>query len=336
MTSPPKSPSGAASNWNGQLRECSIQALDGNFTSFGVLSFPVESLQMSFSQDLVQHKKPYVRGAQIEATGFNPHVFKIRAPFINGYKRSKLETWSNLFPDQFTLVYTVLTDDRSPTIDFVHPTLGHYTCKAQGGDSETTYTTTNGQVMTFELIETHNTTSTVAPVDVFASADYSASQYDTQIQTLTPPPPANIRAISLTQLMQQVKGTIDTTTLQINRSTAVINHAVFQVRQIEDSLTALNSAATAAPMKNVQAVKAGLLSLKQGLLQNKSTLLVYTVPAEGLTLAAVAQQLQNSPDDLIRLNPALCKVANLPQGQRVVYVKATQSTSNAIAVGLGV
>jgi hypothetical protein len=332
---PSANPNGVTSNWNGQIRECSIEALDGNNTSFGKLSFPVEECIVTFSQDVVQHKKPNTPGARLESMGLNPRMFHVRAPFLFGLQRASGETWSDLFPQTFILVFQILNDDLAPLIDFVHPTLGHFTVKPMGGSTVTTSTIRNGQILEFDLIEATQDTNTVTSPDSFSAAQSAANIFDSQITQLNPAPPSSITSINMTQLLQKVRGAIDSTSLFISQVGNTVNGAIHQVQMVEDSLNRLNTTATSGLSSQLQTIKASLYALKNGLIQQQSKLSVFVVPYD-MTLAAVAATVHNPVEQIIRLNPAISKVPTIATGTQVIYQSTSSSTANAVAIGLGV
>lgn len=349
-------PPGAMFFWNGQLTECSIQAVSGSYQSYGKVSFPVHEVTTSFSQDIVQHKRPNVAGAQVESLGSNPVVFKIKAPFLYGLQRGNGETWSDLFPQTFAKVIQILNDQVSPIVTFTHPTMGQFTCKPQSASTATTGEMRNGQVIEFELVTTNelnNSLSSILTANAFNAAASAATLFDQQIVQLQPPPPSNITSINLTQLLQQVRGAIDQTTLFINRFSSVFTNAIYQIGLIEQSLDRLNTAATAGLKMQLQRVKSGLYALTNNtdvskapqsaialrisqvnqsqnnkLNTNNTSLGIYVVPIE-MTLANVALTLQNTIDQLIQLNPSICKTPTLLPGTQVVFNANTTAQSGA-------
>lgn len=256
-------PPGVMLNWNNSLTECSIEATSGQFKSYGKVSFPIEECGVTFSQDLVQHKRPNVAGARVEGTGFNPIMFKVKALFLFGLQRGNGETWANLYPEVFQKVFSILTDTVSPVLIFTHPTMGQFTVKPQNGTTNVSSNQRNGQVIEFELIqanENENATITI-PVQNLSAAEGAATIFDDTFQLLKPPPPPHILAISLTKLLQKVRGVIDSTSLFIGKLTNVVNYAINQIKMIEDALIRLKTAATSGLMTQLKRVKAGIFSL---------------------------------------------------------------------------
>lgn len=340
-------PPGVMLNWNGQLSECSIQATSGTYQSYGKVSFPVEEVTASFSQDIVQHKRPNVPGSRIESMGANPIIFKVKAPFLYGLQKGNGETWSDLFPQTFSKVIQILNDSISPICTFTHPTLGQFTVRPHGATTMTSSQMRNGQIIEFELMQSNedNTNlNNITTTSSFAQAQSAAQQYDNMIIALTPAPSPAITSISLTQLLQTVRAAIDQTTLFINQATSVINNALFQIQMIEDSLDALDTAATSGLQMQLQRVKSGVYALvnNQSVPQTPSAALnlataqtavnfynqqsstglsqlgVYVVSVE-MTLGNVALIVHNTVDQLIQLNPNIAQTPTLAVGTQVIF-----------------
>ena len=251
-------------NWNGQLQECSIQAISGTYQNFGTVSFPVEDVSAVFSQDLVEHKRPNVPGARVESLGANPIIFKVKALFLYGLQRGDGESWSDLYPQTFSKVIQIINDQVAPTLIFTHPTMGQFNVKPKGASTVTSAHARNGQIVEFELVSANTDDSSLSNITTtseFAAAQSAANIFDQQIATLTPAPPANIKSISLTQLLQTIRAAIDQTTLFINQLTSTVTNALFQIQMIKDSLDALGTAATSGLMNQLQRVESGIYSL---------------------------------------------------------------------------
>ncbi len=265
-------------NWNGQLVECSLKAASGPYQNYGTISFPVEECSASFSQDIVQHKRPNVPGARIESTGFNPITFKIKAPFLFGLQRGKGETWGDLYPGTFSQIFQMLTDKVAPVLVFTHPTMGKFSVKPQGGSTTVSGAVRNGQILDFDLVQANeddtslsNITDSVALGDAISAA----TLFDNTVVLLVPPPPPSVTAISLTKLLQNIRGIIDSTSLFINQVTNAVIGAINQVKMIQDALKRLKTAATSGLMNQLERIKAGLHSL----LNNQS--LTLRIPPAG-------------------------------------------------------
>lgn len=257
-------PDRVMSTFNGWITECSIQAVSGALQNYGKVSFPVEECTVNFSQDIVQHKRPNVPGARVESTGFNPIIFKVKAPFLFGLQRGKGETWSNLYPETFSKVFSILTDKVSPVLIFTHPTMGQFTVKPQSGSTTVSSNIRNGQILEFELVQANEdkiNVSDITDIVPFGQAQVAATLFDSAIVLLNPAPPSSITSISLTKLLQDIRGAIDSASLFINQVTNLVNHAINQIKMIEDALLRLKTAATAGLLTQLKRIKAGVLSL---------------------------------------------------------------------------
>ena len=265
-------PKGVMFNWNGWRTECSIKAVSGPYQSLGKISFPVEECVLNFSQDLVQHKRPNVPGARVESTGFNPIIFKLKVPFLFGLQRGQGETWDKLYPETFSKVFSILADKVAPVLIFTHPTMGQFTVKPQGGSTVVSGNVRNGQILEFELIQANEdniNVSNITDIVSFGEAQAAATLFDNTVVLLNPPPPSSVTSISLTKLLQDVRGVIDSTSLFINQITNAVVGAINQVKMIEDALKRLKTAATSGLLNQLQRIKSGLHSL----LNNQSLML---------------------------------------------------------------
>lgn len=353
-------PPGAMHFWNGQLVECSIQAVSGSYQNYGKVSFPVTEVSTSFSQDVVQHKRPNVPGAQLESLGSNPVVFKIKAPFLYGLQRGNGETWKDLFPQTFAKVIQILNDQVSPVLTFTHPTMGQFTVKPQSASTTVNGEMRNGQIIEFELITTNelNTAlSSILTANAFSTAQSAAAIYDQQVLTLKPPPPSSVTSINLTQLLQQVRGVMEQSSLFLNRGLNVVSNALYQIQQIKTTLDAINNPGTGTLQNQLDRITAGIYSLTNNtdlsknnnnsvksstsrslaigqvnqsktntFNTNNTSLGVYIVPVE-MTLANVALVIKNTVDQLIQLNPSLSKTPTLLPGTQVVFNATTTALS---------
>lgn len=300
---------GSNQNYNGQLEECSFRGI----------SFPVESVNLEFSQDLVQHKKPNVAGAKVEGTGFNPITIHVKTCLYNNLYRGATETWddSNLFPGVHNQLLSALIDNSAGP--FVHPTLGTYHVKPVKGSSQTNATTRNGQAFEFELITTNpgEIDSILAQTD--GGLAYSSAQaLDTQLaqpalSNLAPP-------ISFTNMIQQITGLLGQVSLTVQKVNGLINQAMFQAQRIENAVDDLD-ASFATLRQNLERIKSALNSLRFNASKRQSHLALYFVPKD-TTLAGVASTLAVTVESLLSLNPELARKTTVPEGTDVVYAKA--------------
>ena len=90
-----------------------------NACSWRDIPFPISSMKVTVSQDLVQHKYWGVDGASVEATGRAPLEIEAVIPFVNGIVPGKGEKWGVLYPTQFRSFLKAFVDKKTGTL--VHP-----------------------------------------------------------------------------------------------------------------------------------------------------------------------------------------------------------------------
>lgn len=349
----PSSASHIGTAWNGQLVECK---LDG-------VGFPVIDVQQTVHHDIVQHKKPNVQGADIEDTGRNPITFHVKGAFINNLIRSRYETWDpgTLYPQTFAKVMNILLGTQK--VKFEHPTLGTYLVNPVQASATLSSAQRNGQILEFELIEANQSgESRIISYLVNQGMDIQAGiGLDGLIPGVLVPQPDKVPdGFSFGDALQQLKAMIAQTTLAIDIAKSQADHILYQVGQVEDSLTALdqavshplspttialsqslayhavaglsqNPAQTANLRTFCTRVRSTCYNNIQGFAnkQNFLTLKVYTVPTD-TTVGALCTVLQNSLEDILKLNPSLASKTSVSIGTQVSY-KQTSNAENIYA-----
>jgi hypothetical protein len=309
------------SYYNGQLVECSLYPSTGTYAGQTV-TFPTEEVVAEFSQDVAQHKRPYVPGARIESTGVNPIVFKVKAPFLFGLQSGNGETWGSLYPTSFMLLFQILTDTISPTCTFQHPTMGIYTVKPVHGSTSVSPAIRNGQVIEFELVQANldsDTTSSVASTNEVGAATSSANTFETLLasalaaipdsETLQDelegiPNPANLFA--------QLSSIANSVSNPLGSVTAYGNSVINDLDQFKTTLQGANDANTANAEIQLEVMKSGVYSM-QNTAPNTNT---FVVPF-AMTVAQVALLVQNTVEQVNANNPGITSIL-IPAGASIV------------------
>lgn len=304
-----------------QLLECSFRGI----------SFPVESLEFSFSHDIIQHRRMDRDGASLENTGRGAISFNIKAPFCKTITRGKNETWSDLYPNQYSLVLDAVKDRT--TGDFVHPSFGKLRCKATNvkGGLDPNYR--SGEVLSWTLIED---TEGDDALDITISSNLAiartaAINLDAAIGKLNPPIPTNLEEDGFSSftdfvdkvgskfdqvslLQKQVLGKIDRVISKIDRLTYKLTNSIKELSSLPNNI--LISAYKAEKilenykqikrdLENIpEQLKAALLKIKHNAIATTKPVSFYQVKGD-TTLSQLSLQLLNPIKDLVALNPEL-------------------------------
>lgn len=300
--------------WNGQLRECQLNGIP----------FPTEHVRMNFSQQISEHKYPNVSGANVESLGRNSITFEVRAIFLTGTFRSPTETWSNLFPQTFQQVMRTLNDPLNEEIPFQHPTLGKFRVKVVHGTTETVFSTRNGQIIDFELIESGNNDvkgnqQNVLGNDEVGQAVQSAGGLDARLaQYQTANPAAGLPNISFSSLLATAIAPVQATTVAIGTAFATASNAIAQVNIARQQITSLADPSTSYMLIEMESIASALNDQRT----NNVGLNIYQVRTV-MTLNQVLIKVQNfnkklNIEKLISLNPQL-SVTTALQPNTIVY-----------------
>jgi hypothetical protein len=301
---------GAALNWNGTLTEASIQATSGTYQNYGKISFPIQEITTTFSQDLVEHKRPNVAGARVESMGSNPIVFKVKVPLLFGLQRGNGETWDNLWPASAFQLIQIINDQVSPICTFVHSTLGTFTVKPKSANTITDAHIRNGQILEFELVsadEDNDTSTNVTTQIEFGLAQSSATLFDQQIDIFVTTLPTDVEVpdevvaftsggLSLSGLLQGISNALNQTTLFINNVAAVVNSAVYTINSLSNALDSMDLPSTAPLQMQLQRCVSGIYS------QVNNQALPQTPAAATQLAASEFQQALQSQQQLNALN----------------------------------
>lgn len=309
--------------------------------SFRGLSFPVVSIDESFSHDAPQHKSMDRDGAFVENTGRNPFVFGIVAPFYaRTISRGQNETWDDLYPTRFERLRAACIDRT--TGDFVHPLYGTFRVKPIDWHTTLNADERGGQTVNVTLVETRDDGVEPAFKESTRTRMRSvAVDLDAQLATLNPSPvvfTATDADDSFLSVVQSLSGIVDATTMQAKGALAKIDSTVMKLDRLAgsidrnadvitvDSLTGTSSnlgrlgPGSARIWTNCQVLKATLREFRHQIAANNNrTVKTYVVPAP-TTLVGLSIRLQASTAELLALNPALPRVRpTIPSNTVVTY-----------------
>ena len=288
---------------------------DATFRALKALSWrgievPTSSLELSLDQDHVEHKFPDRDGAHIEATGRNPLRFRAKLVFRNNITPGKAEGWNSgqLYPLQFRTFLEAAADRTTGTL--VHPELGPIQCKLKSFTVRWESQTRDGVDADAEWVEStdkpEDLTQVLAGYSPPSAAQAAAGDLDNFKAAQTPPFPEPAFEPSFGDAMRQLQGVTDQYTLLSKKLGGQIDHVVYRVGAMSDSISAAKDVTLWAPRQAIEKMKAALYELKKQLLTSNRRISFYTVPAP-TTLAAIAAYLHAPIADLLKLNPLLAQ-----------------------------
>lgn len=292
-----------------QLLECSFRGI----------SFPVESLDMDVSHDVIQHKRMDRDGAKLEDTGLGAFTYQIKAPFCNTIARGPMETWDNLYPDTKNKMLEALSD-RS-TGDFIHPELGLRRCKCLNFRTGLDPNYRGGIVISFTLVEDTEEDDAVVITQnsTLALAVSSAISLDAALGNLTPPPVTGLEEDgfkSFEDAMRKISGAFDQVGLLQKQVIGKIDRVIGRVNKLTE--TAVGTVTNLGTFPD-QLISSLLRIKKNALIQSKP--LGFFQTQAPITVGQLALLLGNSVLELINLNPGLASAVSVPKFTLVRYYK---------------
>jgi len=309
--------------------------------SFRGLSFPVVSIDETFSHDAPQHKSMDRDGAFVENTGRNPFVFAIVAPFYaRSVARGQSETWDDLYPTRFERFRDACIDRT--TGEFVHPLYGTFRVKAIDWHSSLNADERGGQTVNVTLVETRDDGEEPAFKESTRTRMRSiAVDLDAQLATLNPAPvvfTATDADDSFLSVVQSITSIVDATTMQSKGALAKIDSTVAKLDRLAgsidraanvvttDALTGVTTnlgrlgPGSARIWTNCQVLKATLREYRHSIAANNNRTVKTFVVSAPTTLVGLSIQLKSTTAELLALNPALPRARpTIPANTVVTY-----------------
>lgn len=224
--------------------------------------FPVSSMKVSFSQDVVEHKYWGVDAADVESTGRAPMQIEATIPFVNGIVPGKGEKWGVLYPTEFRKFVQAFADRT--TGDLQHPELGFITCKAVSIDFSHDAQTRDGVMVTARWVETIAEQSKDFDPDhtPIQAADIAALDLDaSSADILGLAPEAAFPEESFESLVNKATGFVDsittTATLLANKPAQVR----YRIQTFQDSVERLKNVLTWGATESCERIKSAMHDL---------------------------------------------------------------------------
>lgn len=292
-----------------QLLECSFRGI----------SFPVESLEVEVSHDVIQHKRMDRDGAKLENTGLGAYSYRVKAPFCNTIARGPMETWNNLYPDQKNKMLEALAD-RS-TGDFVHPEFGIRRCKSVSFSSALDPKYRSGVVLSFALVEDTEDDDAISITQnsTLALALQAAINLDAKLGKLTPPPNTGLAQDgfkSFENFVRSIQAIVDQVGLLQKQIIGKIDRVIGSINRLSQSVSDTVQNLGNAPDQLI----AALLKIKKNALAKDKELGYYRTQAP-ITVGQLGSMFGNTIQDLIELNPELAAAVVIAPFTIIRYYK---------------
>lgn len=299
--------------------------------------FPISSVKVTISQDVVEHKYWGVDAASVEATGRNPMQIEATIPFVNGILPGKGENWGVLYPTTFREFQKACVDKTSGV--FNHPELGPILCKVVSVEYAHDAQQRDGVVVTAHWVETVDPNQNVknpfeeeSPIKV---ADLAALVLDSsKADVLALAPEAAFPEETFDSFVNKISGAIDSVGTFVSLLAAKPGQILNRVQTLQTSVERTKNALLHPVIDSCERVKSAVHSIS-GAIGGSHTVhgtgpVVAPPPPPGkkikrykmvkaMNLAAVASLLGKPIDDLIRLNPHLLGKSDIPVGAIVRY-----------------
>lgn len=290
-----------------QLLECSFRGI----------SFPVESLDLDFTQDVIQHKRMDRNGAKLENTGLGALTFNIKAPFYNTIARGPNETWSDLYPTQKNKMLDALQDRT--TGDFIHPELGLRRCKAANLKTSLNANDRSGIVLNFSLIEDSEDLDAVeitANSNV-AIAKRAAVNLDASLAKLKVDPGLSADGFkNFTDVVDKIQGKFDQIGLLQKQVIGKIDRVIAKINKLSDTVYDSTRQLGNSP----DLLISSLLDIKKSVLVLSKPIGYFQTKAK-TTVIQICNQFQSNVQDIITLNPQLASSPTIPAFTLIRYYK---------------
>jgi hypothetical protein len=291
-----------------QLLPCSWRGKD----------FPASSMELSFEQDLVEHKYYGVDGASVEATGRGTMKITAEIPFLNGIVPGKNERWSVLYPTAFREFLRDFADRKRGTL--VHPELGDIQCRPHTCQFHLDPQRRDGVIVSATWTETVEDDldsvnlfdeSRVQVIDL-AALDLDPSETD----LLTLVPAAESQGETFDSLVNKITAVVDSTTTTINLLRAKPAQVLYRIKTLQNSL---GRSPLAGPVTELcERLHAAILDMPYQAGSKRPISRYKTIAPT--TLAGLLCVIPSATtDDLIFLNPNLLGKPDVGAGVTVRY-----------------
>lgn len=283
------------------------------------IQFPTTSVEVSFQQDLAEHRYYGVDGANVEATGRGPMNITVNIPMVNGIVPGKNENWGVLYPTVFRALLRAAAD-RTIGL-FIHPELDQIPAKVRSVDFKHDGQMRDGVAMVVSFVECPTAASDeVAVGDSPVSAaelgalDLDAS--DADLRALVPDAPE--LEFSVEDFIDSLTAISDQFSLQSKRAYGVIDRYAYHLRRTEESVVRARNAATWPVLDAVNKAKSAINWVREHPFEGRS-ILRHRVNGD-VSLAALLNEIPGATlGDIVKLNPRIMAAPIVRSGTFVRY-----------------
>jgi hypothetical protein len=284
------------------------------------IEFPIRSVDVSFEQDLVEHKYYGVDGARVEATGRGPLRITVAIPLSNGIVPGKNEKWGVLYPDAFRTLMRAAAD-RSVGI-FQHPELDEIPCRVKSVSTKHDGGQRDGVDLVISFVETvldNSTSDFIAGESPVASAELGALDLDASSDDITAlVPDAYEMPFTITDFVNSLTAISDQFSIQSKLAFGKIDGFLYHLDRLGDSIDAARNVQTWPAIDAINKAKSALHWVKNNP-PGGLPVLKWTVGAD-VSLAALVGEIPGAQmGDIVKLNRGIMNTAVVKQGTVVRY-----------------
>jgi hypothetical protein len=284
------------------------------------IQFPVENVEVSFQQDIAEHKYYGIDGARLEATGRAPVNITVTIPLFNGIVPGKNEKWGVLYPDLFRQLLNA-AGDRSAGV-LVHPELGQITCRVKSAQTRHDAQHRDGVILTLHFVETGllaETNDFVTGSSPIAAAELAALDLDASKDDLTKlVPDAYQMPFTVNDFIDSLAAVGDQFSVQSSLAKGKIDAIGYHLGRLQASVERAENALTWPVLDAIQAAKSAVRWVAE---HPPATLPVLLWPVRAdITLAALLGEIPGAElSDLVKLNPSVMATPVILAGTVVRY-----------------
>lgn len=308
--------------------------------------FPISSISVQLSQDLVEHRYWGVDAANVESTGRAPMEISAEIPFVNGIVPGKGENWGVLYPTEFRKFLKAFADRSSGVLN--HPELSGILCKPKSLEFALDAQTRNGVIVRAQWIETTEPNEDLDLRDPFTNdspvqiASQTALSLDASKEDITGlAPQAPVFEESFESMVNKLRGVVDgvgtTVSLLVNKP----NQILYRVKLLQNSVERTKNVITWPIEDACERLKNAMHDVSEKTVIGTGAALTVSRPIGRHTLKARTTlstmpslvPARNSVDELLALNPSLASRPEVPEGTVIRYYTdgASQGSAQGVA-----
>lgn len=275
-------------------------------------------MTVTLTQDVAEHKYPYLDVSLIEGTGRASNVYTFQAPFRNG-----IANHPNLFPSGWRDFLAACADKKGGKL--LHPEFGVVNVKCKSVKTSWDPMKRDGVDVDVEFIETR----IKADEDILmfnqgspaASAMASAYDFDSAITDggFTVEYPESLKP-DLLSAIKQLNGLMSQISLGLGNIGAQFDAVLGDIDGLIQTLQGKNNPALAAAIAALTSTYASVMAMAQSI-TSKSRDVSMAVVTRDSNLSAAAGALGQKTDEFLKLNPALGTQTRITAGTQVlIYI----------------